>query len=96
MLLFLTQTEIDLGLTTQFSSQGMGWPIGWLVHSLEKSFAVSGDQTTIACAAIEVHDHYTTAPFLIRTFGMSFITIDVFTLKSISHLGKFFQFNLLT
>ena len=93
MLLFLTQTEINLGLTTQFPSQGMGWPIGWLVHSLEKSFAVSGDQTVITCVAIEFHDHYTTAAFLIRTFGMSFLTIDVFTLKRISHLGKFFQFS---
>ena len=50
-----------LGLTTQFPSQGMGWPRR-KVHSLAKWIVVSGNRIAIACVTIEVHDHYTTAP----------------------------------
>ena len=35
------------------------------VHSLAKWIALSGKRTVIACVAIEVHDHYTTAPLII-------------------------------
>ena len=34
------------------------------VHSLAKWIVASGNRTAIACVAIEVHDHYTTAPYL--------------------------------
>ena len=35
------------------------------VHSLAKWIALSGKRTVIACVAIEVHDHNTTAPYYI-------------------------------
>ena len=56
-----------LGMTTQFPSQGMGWPRA-KVYSLAKWIAVSGDQTAIACVAFKVDDHYTTVPISYKAY----------------------------
>ena len=48
-----------LGLTTQFPSKGLTW---MKVHTLAKWITMSEYRTAITYAAIEVHDHYTTAP----------------------------------
>ena len=55
-----------LELTTQFPSHGLTQA---KVHSLAKWIAVSGNQTAMACVAIEAHDHYTMAPIFTQLYS---------------------------
>ena len=62
------------------------------VYSLAKWIAVSGNRTAIACAAIEVHDHYTTAPFRRRLMGFCYIEVGVGWRKFCSQ-GSFLSYS---
>ena len=58
-----------LGVTTQFLSQGMGWFRRRFIHLPSESPWVG---IAITCVAIEVHDHYTTAPVFLLPLAPHF------------------------